>query len=127
MRRRDARSAEFFCCLLKESIAHVARSLFGSNAETLCLACDVTARRVKRHAALFTPIVHEQLVPVGLIAAQTVFNIGMCLMLLPVIGITLPFFSAGGSSSMCLYFGFGLVLSVYMRKHETNMQFALMR
>ena len=60
----------------------------------------------------------------GLIAAQTVFNLGMCLSLLPVIGITLPFFSAGGSSSMCLYFGAGLVLSVYMRKNESNMKFA---
>ncbi len=42
---------------------------------------------------------------------QTVENIGMCLGLLPVIGITLPFFSYGGSSmlaSMCLI---GLVMS----------------
>ena len=58
----------------------------------------------------------------SLIATQTVFNIGMCLMVLPVIGITLPFFSAGGSSSMCLYFGFGLVLSVYSRRGETKMK-----
>ncbi len=57
-----------------------------------------------------------------LIAVQTIFNIGMCLVVLPVIGITLPFFSAGGSSSMCLYFGFGLVLSVYMRRNETNLR-----
>lgn len=63
----------------------------------------------------------------GLITAQTIFNIGMCLVVLPVIGITLPFFSAGGSSSMCLYFGFGLVLSVYMRKNEANMKFSLTR
>lgn len=61
----------------------------------------------------------------GLIAAQTMFNLGMCLVVLPVIGITLPFFSAGGSSSMCLYFGFGLVLSVYMRRNVSNMQFAI--
>lgn len=63
----------------------------------------------------------------GLIATQTMFNIGMCLVVLPVIGITLPFFSAGGSSSMCLYFGFGLVLSVYMRRNVSNMQFAVGR
>jgi len=63
----------------------------------------------------------------GLLAAQTIFNIGMCLVLLPVIGITLPFFSAGGSSSMCLYFGFGLVLSVYMRSNETSRPFSMMR
>ena len=57
----------------------------------------------------------------GLIAAQTLFNVGMVLVVLPVIGITLPFFSAGGSSSMCLYFGVGLVLSVYMRRGESRM------
>jgi len=63
----------------------------------------------------------------GLLAAQTIFNIGMCLVLLPVIGITLPFFSAGGSSSMCLYFGFGLVLSVYMRSTEASRPFSMVR
>ncbi len=63
----------------------------------------------------------------GLIAAQTIFNIGMCLVVLPVIGITLPFFSAGGSSSMCLYFGFGLVLSVHMRSTEAARPFTMMR
>jgi rod shape determining protein RodA len=34
-------------------------------------------------------------------------------MILPVIGITLPFFSAGGSSTLCLYIGLGLVFSIY--------------
>ena len=56
----------------------------------------------------------------GMIAAQIVFNLGMCLDLLPVIGVTLPFFSAGGSSAACLYFGFGLVLSVHMHKINTE-------
>lgn len=50
----------------------------------------------------------------GMIAAQAIFNLGMCLDLLPVMGVTLPFFSAGGSSAACLYFGFGLVQSVKM-------------
>lgn len=56
----------------------------------------------------------------AMIATQTIFNIGMCISVLPVIGITLPFFSAGGSSSMCLYFGVGLVQSVYMRTMEST-------
>ena len=54
-----------------------------------------------------------------MIAAQSIINIGMVLGLLPVIGITLPFFSAGGSSAACLYFGFGLVQCVAM--HKINM------
>lgn len=56
----------------------------------------------------------------GMIALQTVSNIGMCLAILPAMGVTLPFFSAGGSSAACLYLGFGLVQSVYMRRKESD-------
>ncbi len=56
----------------------------------------------------------------GMIAAQSLFNLGMCLNLLPVMGVTLPFFSAGGSSAACLYLGFGLVLNVYMHKTASD-------
>ena len=48
-----------------------------------------------------------------MIFAQTVVNIGMELSLLPCIGITLPLFSAGGSSSLSIYLAIGIVLSVY--------------
>lgn len=49
----------------------------------------------------------------ALIAFQSLINLGMVVRLLPVIGITLPFFSAGGSSVATLYLGIGLVLSVH--------------
>ena len=49
----------------------------------------------------------------AMISFQVIVNIGMCLKILPVIGITLPFFSAGGSSNLCLYIGIGLILSIY--------------
>ena len=52
----------------------------------------------------------------SMLAAQLIINAGMCLSLLPVIGVTLPFFSAGGTSLCCLFCGIGLVLSVYMHK-----------
>ncbi len=45
--------------------------------------------------------------------AQVLVNIGMELSLLPCIGITLPLFSAGGSSSLCIYLALGIELSVY--------------
>ena len=48
----------------------------------------------------------------ALIGFQSIINLGMNLRLLPVIGITLPFFSAGGSSVATLYLGISLVLSV---------------
>lgn len=63
----------------------------------------------------------------GLIAFQTIGNVGMCLYLLPVVGITLPFFSAGGSSTACLYLGVGLMQSVYMFRHDTDQVYTLRR
>lgn len=52
----------------------------------------------------------------SLIASQTVINIGMVLGFIPVIGITLPFFSAGGTSVVSMLICVGLVQSVI--KHQ---------
>lgn len=57
----------------------------------------------------------------GMVASQTIFNIGMCLSVLPVMGVTLPFFSAGGSSSACLYLGVGLVQNVFMQRYDGDL------
>lgn len=53
-----------------------------------------------------------------MIVSQAAINIGMCTRLLPVIGITLPFISAGGSSTVCLFLAIGLVLSIYRSSRE---------
>lgn len=55
-----------------------------------------------------------------MILAQAIINIGMCTRLLPVIGITLPFISAGGTSVVCLYVAIGLVLSIYRSSSGIN-------
>lgn len=57
---------------------------------------------------------------IGLIASQTIFNLGMCLSLLPVMGVTLPFFSVGGSSAACLYLGMGILQNIYLNRDETK-------
>ncbi len=57
----------------------------------------------------------------SMLFAQTVINIGMCMSITPVIGITLPFFSAGGTSLLCLFLGIGLVLSVYMHRNSRTL------
>ena len=53
-----------------------------------------------------------------LIGAQAIINIGVSLKLLPCIGITLPFLSAGGSSNLCIYIGIGIVMSIYRSNRE---------
>lgn len=53
-----------------------------------------------------------------MIAGQIVINVGMCLSMFPVVGITLPFLSAGGTSQGSLYLSIGLVLSVYVHSRK---------
>ena len=58
---------------------------------------------------------YGSLICVGVAAmfiVQSVENFGMCLAMLPVIGITLPFMSAGGSSMLALYLAVGMVHSI---------------
>lgn len=49
---------------------------------------------------------------------QTVINIGMCLFVMPTIGVTLPFFSYGGSSVVTLYMAMGVVSGIKKRSPE---------
>ena len=51
----------------------------------------------------------------GTILFQTVINVGMCTGLTPVIGLTLPFFSYGGSSLFSLFAACGLVSGIKYR------------
>ncbi|MCL5405181.1 MAG: rod shape-determining protein RodA [Deltaproteobacteria bacterium] len=53
----------------------------------------------------------------GLIMWQALINIGMVVGLLPVVGITLPFVSYGGSSIVALCVGVGLAENVSMRRY----------
>ena len=60
-----------------------------------------------------------RLVPVGLaafIAAQVFINVGMNIGVVPIIGITLPFVSHGGSSMIACWLMTGLVLAVSIRQ-----------
>ena len=54
----------------------------------------------------------------ALILFQTVENVGMCLGLLPVIGLTLPFISYGGSSIISMYLCIGIVMSIQTHKEK---------
>lgn len=77
----------------------------------ICMRCINVAKQSQKHAGKF--------ICVGVFAmilAQSVINIGMCTSVLPVIGVTLPFFSAGGTSLGCLFLAVGLVVNVYIRR-----------
>ena len=52
----------------------------------------------------------------AMIAWQVFINIGMVMGLMPVVGVTLPFISYGGSSILTMMAGMGLLLNVSMRR-----------
>ena len=70
----------------------------------IIVRCLMTATRARNRL--------EAYVCVGMAAMlifQTISNIGMCLFVMPVIGLTLPFFSYGGSSILTLFVAMGIV------------------
>ncbi len=76
----------------------------------IIVRCIFTAKRAKSYL--------DRLICVGvagMLLFQIVANVGMCLFVLPVIGLTLPFFSYGGSSILSLYLAMGMVSGVHGR------------
>ena len=57
----------------------------------------------------------------SLIFVQSIINIGMVLVIAPVIGVTLPFISAGGSSNLSSYILLGIILSVQKHSFKPNL------
>ncbi len=51
----------------------------------------------------------------GMLLFQIIINVGMCLGVLPVIGLTLPFISYGGSSIVTMFMGMGVISGIHMR------------
>jgi len=51
----------------------------------------------------------------GMLFIQIAVNVGMCLYVFPVVGLTLPFISYGGSSIVTMFAAMGLVSGVKMR------------
>lgn len=56
----------------------------------------------------------------GALIFQTLINVGMCMGVAPVIGLTLPFISYGATSIVSLYAMLGLVSGVYARPVSTS-------
>lgn len=51
----------------------------------------------------------------SMLVFQIIINVGVCLGLLPVIGLTLPFISYGGSSIFTMFMAMGVVSGIHMR------------
>ena len=74
----------------------------------IVVICLLVARKVRHDKFSY-------LVAVGvatMIIFQTSLNVGMCMGVVPVIGLTLPFYSHGGSSVLTMFVSVGMVASV---------------
>lgn len=76
----------------------------------IILRCVWVSRRAKSYMSAY--------IAMGIAAMlmiQTIINVAMNLYVGPVIGLTLPFFSYGGSSTLTLFIAMGLVSGIKMR------------
>lgn len=58
----------------------------------------------------------------AMFASQMIVNVAMCLCLFPVVGVTLPFFSAGGSSMVTCWAAIGIAESVRIHSQPIKLQ-----
>ena len=82
----------------------------------LALLCAIILRCL--YVGLTARSAFSALVAMGygsMLIFQVGLNVGMCLFVLPVVGITLPFISYGGSSIITLYAAMGFVSGIKMR------------
>ena len=54
----------------------------------------------------------------AILFTHDLMNLGMVLKVMPVIGIPLPFFSAGGTAMLSMYLSIGLVISAYTHNQK---------
>ena len=104
------RQTDFIFCVCGEELGFIGCLLIIVLLLAIIVRCLIVAREAPTHM--------ESLVCVGMagmLIFQSVANIGMCLFLLPVIGLTLPFFSYGGSSIVTLFAAMGVVSGIKKR------------
>ena len=108
--RLFAAQTDFVFCMVAERWGLMGGAL------TLAIYIALFARGLMIAAATREPF--GRLIAVGivaLLATQTIINTGMTVGLLPVVGITLPLMSYGGSSLMMTAIALGLLINVSLR------------
>ena len=76
----------------------------------IVIRCIVVARNAKSQLDAYICVGVA-----GMLVFQIVSNVGMCLFVLPVVGLTLPFISYGGSSVVTLFIAMGMVSGIQKR------------
>lgn len=102
-----AGQSDFIFSVLAEKFGFIGTFLYIVLLVTLVLRILWIARSTRKTYASYICIGIA-----GMLIAQSAENIGMCLAILPVVGITLPFMSYGASSMLSMYICMGVVQSI---------------
>lgn len=106
----NARSTDEIFAVCGEELGLVGCAVIILLLSAIILRCVWVARRAPSPMSALTVMGYA-----GMLLFQSVLNIGMCLYLLPIVGLTLPFFSYGGSSIITMFAAMGVVSSVKTR------------
>lgn len=76
----------------------------------IIVRCFWVARSARSHLSAYIAMGYG-----AMLLIQTAINVAVCLYIFPVVGLTLPFFSYGGTSVLTLFAAMGIVSGVKMR------------
>lgn len=105
-----ARHTDFIFAVCGEEFGLIGCCLLLALLLAIILRCVWVSRRAKSHMSAYIAMGFA-----GMLMVQTVLNVGMNLYVAPVIGLTLPFISYGGSSTLTLFLAMGIVSGIKMR------------
>lgn len=83
----------------------------------IILRCFRVSRGARSHFSAYIAMGYG-----AMLLIQTCINIAVCLYLFPVVGLTLPFFSYGGTSILTLFAAMGVVSGIKMRSLPSWLQ-----
>ena len=102
-----ARQSDFIFAVLAEKFGFIGTFLYIALLVILVVRILWIARHTRKTYASYICVGIA-----GMLIAQSAENIGMCLAILPVVGITLPFMSYGASSILSMYVCMGVLQSI---------------
>lgn len=104
------RHTDFIFAVIGEELGMLGCVLTLALLAAIVIRCIVVARNAKSQLDAYICVGVA-----GMLVFQIVSNVGMCLFVLPVVGLTLPFISYGGSSVVTLFIAMGMVSGIQKR------------
>ena len=105
-----ARHTDFIFSVIGEELGMLGCLFTIALLAAIIFRCVLTARHAKTRMDMYICVGVA-----SMLIFQTISNIGMCLFVMPVVGLTLPFISYGGSSIVTLFAAMGMVSGIQKR------------